>query len=307
MIPSNKKVPRGSQGQERRASGGEVCGPPPGVGSVGIGLRAPHHDAFLATRPDVDWVEVHSENFFVDGGPVIHVLERVRADYPISLHGVGLGLGSAAPLSQEHLDKLGRLIRRIDPFLVSEHLCWAQAGDGRYVNDLLPLPYTAEALHHVCARIEAVQERLGRSVLIENLSAYLQYRGADYSEWDFLAEVARRSGCGILLDINNVYVNAVNHAFDPLDYLAAIPSAAVGEIHLAGFSVQQVAGRKLLVDTHSRAVTEPVWSLYAAALERLGRRPTLIEWDNDLPQLDTLLAEARKAWTYLEKTDACTA
>ncbi|MEJ2629842.1 MAG: DUF692 domain-containing protein [Acidihalobacter sp.] len=280
----------------------EICAPP-APEAVGIGLRAPHHGVFLATRPAVDWVEVHSENFFVEGGPVIHVLARVRADYPVSLHGVGLGLGSAAPLSQTHLDKLDRLIKRIEPFLVSEHLCWGQAGDGRYVNDLLPLPYTVEALHHVCARVGAVQERLGRTILIENLSAYLQYRDADYSEWDFLAELARRSGCGILLDINNLYVNAINHAFDPLDYLAAIPPEAVGEIHLAGFSVQQVAGRDVLVDTHSRAVTAPVWELYAKALVRLGRRPTLIEWDNDLPELETLLAEADKARTYLEKTD----
>lgn len=276
---------------------GETCGP----GAAGIGLRAPHHDVFLATRPAVDWVEVHSENFFGDGGPAIRLLERVRSDYPVSLHGVGLGLGSAAPLSASHLDRLGRLHRRIEPFQVSEHLSWGQAGDGRYLNDLLPLPYTVEALHHVCARVEAVQERLGRVILVENLSAYLQYRDADYSEWDFLAEVARRSGCGVLLDINNLYVNAINHEFDPLDYLAAMPPAAVGEIHLAGFSVQRVAGRELLVDTHSRAVTPAVWDLYATALTHLGRRPTLIEWDNDLPELKTLLAEADKARAYLEK------
>ncbi|MEJ2480994.1 MAG: DUF692 domain-containing protein [Acidihalobacter sp.] len=277
-----------------------VCAPR-GSSAAGIGLRAPHHAEFLATRPAVDWVEVHSENFFVDGGPVIRVLERVRSDYPVSLHGVGLGLGSAAPLSASHLDTLDRLVRRIEPFLVSEHLCWGQAGDGRYVNDLLPLPYTVEALDHVCARIEAVQERLGRTILIENLSAYLQYGHADYSEWDFLAEVARRSGCGI--HINNLHVNAINHEFDPLDYLAAMPPSAVGEIHLAGFTVQRVAGRNLLVDTHSRAVAAPVWELYATALRRLGRRPTLIEWDNDLPELETLLAEADKARSYLEDSD----
>jgi uncharacterized protein len=271
------------------------------AGVVGIGLRAPHHDTFLATLPAVDWVEVHSENFFVDGGPVMRVLERVRRDYPVSLHGVGLGLGSAAAVSQIHLDKLDRLIRHIDPFLVSEHLCWGQASDGRYVNDLLPLPYTEEALRHVCSRIDAVQERLGRNILIENLSAYLQYGEADYTEWDFLAEVARRSGCGILLDINNLYVNAINHAFDALDYLAGIPAAAVGEIHLAGYSVQQVAGRDVLVDTHSRAVTAPVWALYETALARLGRRPSLIEWDNDLPELSVLLAEADKARGRLEE------
>ncbi|APZ44662.1 hypothetical protein BW247_10300 [Acidihalobacter ferrooxydans] len=271
---------------------------------AGIGLRAPHHDDFLSTRPAVGWVEVHSENFFVDGGPVLHTLDRVRADYPVSLHGVGLGLGSAAPLSTMHLDRLQRLIRHVEPLRVSEHLCWGQAGDGRYVNDLLPLPYTEEALRHVCARVDEVQERLGCSILIENLSAYLQYAEADYTEWAFLAEVARRSGCGILLDINNLYVNAINHGFDAHVYLAAMPPAAVGEIHLAGFSVQQVAGREVLIDTHSRAVSDAVWALYDAALARLGGRYTLIEWDNDLPPLATLLAEAEKARTRLEAVHA---
>lgn len=271
--------------------------------AVGIGLRAPHHEAFLASRPAIGWVEVHSENFFGQGGPALRTLERVRADYPVSLHGVGLGLGSAGALSQTHLHDLAALIRRIQPCLVSEHLCWGQAPDGRHLNDLLPLPYTHEALRHVCERIDAVQNRLGRRILIENLSAYLQYREADYSEWDFLAAVAERSGCGILLDVNNLYVNAVNHGFDPADYLAAMPASAVGEIHLAGYGVQRVAGREVLVDTHSRTVTRPVWALYEAALAHLGRHPTLIEWDNDLPELDVLLAEAEKARMRLEAVD----
>ncbi len=272
--------------------------------TAGIGLRAPHHEAFLATRPDIGWVEVHSENFFADGGPVLHTLQRVRADYPVSLHGVGLGLGAAAPLAQTHLDKLAALVERVEPCLVSEHLSWGQTADGRFLNDLLPLPYTEEALGHVCAHIDAVQERLQRPILIENLSAYLQYRDADYPEWDFLAAAAARSGCGILLDINNLYVNAVNHGFDPLDYLAAIPPQAVGEVHLAGYSVQSVAGREVLVDTHSRHVSAQVWALFDAALARLGRYPTLIEWDSDLPSLDGLLAEAGRARTRMEAADA---
>lgn len=275
--------------------------------SSGIGLRAPHHDAFLASPPPIDWVEVHSENFFGCGGPALHTLEGVRADYPVSLHGVGLGLGSSAPLSEVHLGRLAALIDRIEPCLVSEHLCWGQAPDGRHLNDLLPLPYTQEALRHVCSRIDAVQQRLGRRILVENLSAYLQYRGNDYSEWDFLAAVAKRSGCGILLDVNNLYVNSVNHGFDPADYLAAMPPESVGEIHLAGYSVQRFDDCEVLVDTHSRSVTAPVWSLYEAALERIGCRPTLIEWDHDLPELDVLLAEAGKARRRMEAADACAA
>jgi uncharacterized protein (UPF0276 family) len=267
--------------------------------AVGVGLRAPHYRALLDAKPAVGWLEVHSENFFGEGGQPHWFLERLRARYPLSLHGVGLGLGSIDPLSVVHLGKLERLIERYQPGLVSEHLCWSAAG-GRHVNDLLPLPYTEEALAHVCARIGQVQERLRRQILVENVSSYLRYRHSTIPEWEFLAETARRTGCGLLLDVNNVHVNAVNHGFDAGEYLAAMPDAAVQEIHLAGFE----ATPQLLIDTHGHAVDDAVWKLYRAALTRTGPRPTLIEWDTDIPPLQVLLDEARKADAILEATYA---
>ena len=267
--------------------------------AAGVGLRAPHHRELLDTRPAIGWLEVHSENFFGEGGQPHWFLERLRAYYPLSLHGVGLGLGSVDPLSAAHLDKLERLIERYQPALVSEHLCWSAAG-GRHLNDLLPLPYTDEALAHVCGRIERVQERLRRQILVENVSSYLRYRHSTIPEWEFLAEVIRRTGCGLLLDVNNIYVSAVNHGFDAHEYLAAMPAAAVQEIHLAGFDTTP----QLLIDTHGRPVADPVWTLYRDTLARIGARPTLIEWDTDIPPLPVLLGEARKADAMLERTHA---
>lgn len=267
--------------------------------AAGVGLRAPHYRALLDDQPAVGWLEVHSENFFGEGGQPHWFLERLRARYPLSLHGVGLGLGSIDPLSVVHLGKLERLIERYQPGLVSEHLCWSAAG-GRHVNDLLPLPYTEEALAHVCARIEQVQERLRRQILVENVSSYLRYRHSTIPEWEFLAETTRRTGCGLLLDINNVHVNAMNHGFDAGAYLAAMPDDAVQEIHLAGFE----ATPQLLIDTHGHAVDDAVWKLYRATLTRTGPRPTLIEWDTDIPPLQVLLDEARKADAILEATHA---
>ena len=269
---------------------------------AGIGLRAPHCREIIDTRPDIAWVEVHSENYFGDGGQPHQFLERIRRDHPLSLHGVGLAIGSAAPLDRGHLDKLVRLIARYEPGLVSEHLCWGAAG-GRHLNDLLPLPYTEEALAHVCGRIEQTQAHLGRQILIENVSSYLQFRHSTIPEWEFLAEVAARSGCAILLDVNNIYVSAVNHGFDALTYLNAIPAAAVREIHLAGFD----ASGPCLIDTHGTAVSDDVWTLYRAAIARLGPRPTLIEWDTDIPALGVLLAEAAKATRILENVHAIAA
>lgn len=271
---------------------------------AGIGLRSVHHRELLATLPRIDWLEVHSENFFGTGGEPLRVLEQARRNYPVSLHGVGLSLGSSDPLSLQHLQQLKTLIDRIEPAAVSEHLCWSSI-DGQFFNDLLPLPYTLEALHLVCSHIEAAQEFLGHRLLIENLSSYLQFRNADMAEWEFIATVARRTGCAILLDVNNIYVSACNHGFDPGQYLAAMPIEAVHEIHLAGF--EENAG--LLVDTHSRPVSPAVWQLYQQTLECMGPIPTLIEWDNDIPSLDTLLAEAAKAQALLSATkklsDAC--
>lgn len=265
----------------------------------GIGLRAPHYRDFLDTRPDVGWIEVHSENYFGAGGAPLHYLERARRDYPLSLHGVGMSLGSTDELSVTHLQNLKSLIDRFNPDLVSEHLCWSSI-DSRYLNDLLPLPYTEESLNHVSARIDRVQEFLGRSILIENLSSYLQFTHSVIPEWEFLAEAANRSGCGILLDINNVYVSSMNLGFDPSAYLDAVPADQVREIHLAGYTVNRYEDGEMLIDTHGAPVSDPVWNLYREAIRRLGPKPTLIEWDTDLPALSVLVAEAHKADRVVE-------
>lgn len=269
---------------------------------AGIGLRGPHQARFLDERPQAGWLEVHSENYFAEHGVALQTLERIRTDYPLSLHGVGLVLGSANPLDASHLENLRRIVNRLEPGLVSEHLCWG-AVDGRYTNDLLPLPYTEEALAHIVARIEQVQDFLGRRILIENVSSYIEFQCSTMPEWEFLVEAARRSGCGILFDVNNVYVSARNHGFAPADYLAAIPPELVGEIHLAGHTVQRYDEHDILVDTHNAPVCEDVWALYEAALDRLGTAPTLIEWDSELPPLETLLAEAEKAQRRLAKAN----
>ena len=260
---------------------------------AGIGLRSPHHDEFLVRRPEIPWVEVHSENFFADGGRQLQVLDAVRRDYGLSLHGVGLSLGSTDPLDPEHLRRLKRLVERAQPALVSEHVCWSSAG-GVFLNDLLPLPCTLEALRHVAARVGEVQDLLGRQILVENVSSYLEFDGAEMTEWDFVVQLARRAGCGILLDVNNVYVSAENHGFPARNFLDAIPAELIGELHLAGHTA--VDG--LLIDTHSAPVTEAVWTLYRDTIRRLGPVPTLIEWDADLPTLDRLLAEAATANTH---------
>ncbi len=262
--------------------------------AAGIGLRAPHHREVLESPPDVGWMEVHSENFFGPGGDPLRVLEAVRARHPVSLHGVGLSLGSTDELSLAHLQKLKALAGRIEPAAISEHLCWSSVG-GRFLNDLLPLPCTREALGLVCERIERTQEFLGRPILVENISSYLRFAGAEMPEWEFVAETSRRTGCGILLDVNNVYVSASNHGFSARSYLAALPADRIWEIHLAGYEEHE----GLLIDTHSRPVHEPVWALYAEALGRFGPVPTLIEWDNDIPSLATLVDEARKAGRFL--------
>lgn len=262
--------------------------------AVGIGLRAPHYHALLGQRPALAFLEVHSENFFCAGGAPLAWLERFRADYALSLHGVGLSLGSIDPLDAEHLRKLRALVDRFEPALVSEHLCWSSVGR-RHANDLLPLPFTREALDHVVARIGQAQDYLGRRILVENVSSYLAFDASTFPEWEFVAAVARLSGCALLLDVNNIYVNAANHRFDAHAYLDAIDPHSVGEFHLAGFEIAD--GR--LVDTHGCRVADGVWSLYAAAVERIGERPTLVEWDCDIPALDVLLEEAAKARAIL--------
>jgi uncharacterized protein (UPF0276 family) len=273
-----------------------------GAGAVGIGLRTPHYAQVLERRPPLGFLEVHSENFFGDGGAPLAWLERFRGAYPLSLHGVGLSLGSADGLDERHLAKLEALVRRFDPVLVSEHLSWSAIG-GRHANDLLPLPYTEEALALVIERVERVQERLGRTILLENVSSYHAFPESSIPEWEFVAEVARASACSLLLDVNNIHVNAFNHRFDSRRYLAAIDPASVAEIHLAGFE----EGDGCLIDTHGTPVSPEVWSLYEAAIARFGAQPTLIEWDTDIPALDVLLAEARKARAILAPRGASTA
>jgi uncharacterized protein (UPF0276 family) len=263
--------------------------------TVGIGLRAPHYSAFLSTRPAIDFVEVHSENFFgrggvPAGGRALQVLEQVRSDYALSLHGVGLSLGSAEAVDAGHLRQLQQLVERCEPMWISEHLSWSGFG-GVFANDLLPLPYTEEALISIAQNIQRVQDALQRQLLIENPSRYLSFVHSTMDEPEFLAALTQMTGCGLLLDINNVHVSAVNLGFDADAYLRAIDCAQVVEVHLAGFSEQD----GLLLDTHSQPVSVPVWQLYSDFLNRAGVRPTLIEWDTELPALPVLLAEADKA------------
>jgi uncharacterized protein len=273
---------------------------------TGIGLRSLHHEAMVRERPLIGWVEAHSENYFADGGFQLEQLAKVRELYPLSLHGVGLSLGSVDPLDTEHLRKLKRLIAWSGPALVSEHLSWGSF-DGAHLNDLLPLPYTEEALRHMIQRVGELQDFLGRQVLIENISSYLQFNGAQLPEWEFLAALARESGCGLLVDVNNIYVSACNHGFDPMHYLASIPRAPVQEIHLAGHTVSHHGGGEILIDTHSTPVCAAVWELYQFALRCFGPMPTLLEWDADIPALEVLVGEAHKADTFLERSRALAA
>jgi hypothetical protein len=257
---------------------------------IGVGLRAPHYRDFLERRPAVDWLEVHTENYLDPGGWDAHVLMQLRRDYPISLHGVGLGLGSARGFSQRHLQRVRDVVERIAPALVSEHLCWG-AVDDRHMNDLLPLPLTQEALAMVCERVDQVQQTLGRKILLENVSTYLRFRDDAMSEAQFLTEVAARTGCGVLLDINNLFVNQCNHGEDAREALLAIPPHVVGEMHLAGHLVTPDA----VIDHHGDRVVPAVWKLYEEAVRRFGPASTLIEWDTEIPALDVLLDEARLA------------
>jgi uncharacterized protein len=256
----------------------------------GVGLRALHYREFLQHRPAVDWLEVHTENYLDQGGWDAHVLEQLRQDYPISLHGVGLGIGSARGFSEQHLQRVRDVVQRVQPALVSEHLCWG-AVDDRHLNDLLPMPLTQEALTLVCQRVDHIQNVLGRQILLENVSTYLRYRDDAMSEAEFLAAVAASTGCGVLLDINNLFVNQCNHQEDALAALQTIPQHMVGEMHLAGHLVTPDA----VIDHHGDYVADSVWSLYETAVQRFGPVSTLIEWDTDIPALEVLLSEAEQA------------
>lgn len=268
--------------------------------AAGIGLRACHYRDFQNSKPHTAWVEAHSENLFAAGGLPHRVMHQVRSHYPVSLHGVGLSLGSADPLNKEHLQQLQQVISRYEPGLVSEHLCWVSS-EGRYLHDLLPIPYTKDMLQHVSDRIDQVQNVLRRQILIENVSAYLHFEESQMTEWAFLNALVRRTGCGLLLDINNLYVNSRNLGINSDEYLVNIKADTVQEIHLAGFSIETALGQEVLIDTHSQAVWPEVWMLYRRALQIIGRPiPTLIEWDTNIPPLSILLEEAQKAQHILE-------
>lgn len=268
---------------------------------AGVGLKPEHYESVLETLPDIGWFEVHPENYMGDGGAPHFYLSRVRARYPISFHGVGLSIGSAGPVDKAHLARLKALMARYEPAMFSEHLAWS-THDGAYLNDLLPLPYTTETLNVVCRHVDEVQTALGRRMLLENPSTYIAFAHCELSETDFLGEVARRTGCGLLLDVNNVFVSATNNGFDADAYIDAFPAAHVGEIHLGGHAdAEDDTDAPLLIDAHDREVKDAVWTLYRRALSRTSAVPTLIEWDNDVPAWPVLHAEARHADAVLKE------
>jgi hypothetical protein len=261
----------------------------------GVGLRPAHYADVLEAHPPVDWFEVISENFMVAGGRPLHTLERVRARYPIVLHGVSLSIGSSDPLNRDYLRRLADLARRIEPAWISDHLCWTGVG-GHNAHDLLPLPYTEEALTHVVDRVRQVQDFLGRRILLENASTYLEFQQSVMPEWEFLSAVAERADCGILLDVNNIFVSAFNHGFSAEAYVRAVPAERVHQFHLAGYSDKE----RFLHDTHDHPVADAVWNLYALAVQRFGKISTLIEWDDRIPPFPDLHTEARRAQRIAE-------
>jgi len=261
----------------------------------GVGLKPQHFRDVLETLPDIGFFEVHAENYMVEGGPFHHFLGRIRSHYPLSLHGVGLSIGGEAALDETHLDRLAALIARYEPASYSEHLAWSSHGD-LFLNDLLPLPYDSATLDRVCRHIDRVQERLQRRMLLENPATYLEFSSSTMDEGQFLREVLKRTGCGLLLDVNNAYVSSINHGRDAWAFIDGLPLGAVGEIHLAGFARDHdAAGAPLLIDTHGAPVDDAVWALYERVITRTGAVATLLERDNDVPSLPSLLAEAQRA------------
>jgi hypothetical protein len=273
---------------------------------AGIGLRSRHHRDIIERRPAVGWLEAHTENYLAAGGLDWQWLERARAQYPLSLHGVGLSIGSTDPIDRPHLARIACLVREFEPLFVSEHLSWSSV-NGRFSNDLLPLPYNEESLIHLASRVSAIQDELGCQILIENISSYLQFQSSTLTEWGFLACLAELAGCALLLDVNNVYVNACNHGFDAVSYLEALPPAAVKEIHLAGHQVCSVGDLQIRIDTHDTRVCDAVWELYAHAAALFPGVPALIEWDAEIPELDVLVAEARIADTVARSSHVAAA
>ena len=261
--------------------------------AIGIGLRSPHHQQILEQRPQIDWLEVHSENFFTEPSAQRQLLDQLAVLYPLSFHGVGLSLGSTDPLNQKHLQQMKALIDCYQPALISEHLSWS-SNNSRYFNDLLPVPYTPESLDIFCDRLNQVQDFLGRALLVENPTTYLAFSDSSMHEWEFLNEIQRRCQCGLLLDLNNIYVNSINLGLDADEYLQQIEVDAVKEIHLAGFTRRKLENGEILIDTHGSRVSEPVWQLFRDFRQSCNA-PALIEWDTDIPVLEELLSQAELA------------
>jgi uncharacterized protein (UPF0276 family) len=268
----------------------------------GLGLRTDHYDQVLNDRPDIDWLEIISENYMVEGGKPLYYFDRIRELYPMVMHGVSMSIGSTAPLNLDYLADLKRLIARVEPAWVSDHLCWTGV-HGRNLHDLMPLPYTEETIAHVSARVRQVQDLLGRQILLENVSSYVTYNASQISEWAFLTEIAERADCLLLLDINNIYVSSHNHGFDPVEYLDGVPGERIRQIHLAGHSYRD----QLIIDTHDQPVCDPVWSLYRQAIERFGCVSTMIERDDNIPSLDELIAELDTARRLAREQEAAAA
>ena len=266
------------------------------INGAGVGLRSAHYQTVLETLPDVPWFEALTDNYMGNGGLPLYYLEKIREHYPITFHGVGLSLGSLDPLDNQYIQKLKERIKRYQPTLVSDHLCWSSY-DGVHGNDLFPMPYSQEALNHMVGRIQQVQDALGQRIVVENVSSYVTFQSDEMTEWEFLSEVVKRADCDLLCDVNNIYVSARNHQFDPIEYLKALPHDRIREIHLAGYEDE---GTHLL-DTHGEAVHPPVWDLYQKAIELIGPVATLIEWDNNIPAFETLHLEAKKAAQILEQ------
>ncbi|MGK0297027.1 MAG: hypothetical protein ACI9XC_000627 [Gammaproteobacteria bacterium] len=269
--------------------------------NTGVSLKPKHYQTILETLPNVGWFEIHPENYMGKGGPPHKYLTEIRNHYPLSMHGVGISLGSAEGIDDTHLKALADLVNRYQPEQVSEHLSWSHIG-GTFLNDLLPLPYNQESLQILSANIDKVQTTLGMTILVENPSTYINFNNSSWSEPEFLNELAKASGCGLLLDVNNIYVSACNQGFDPIDYIADIPKSAVGEIHLAGHSIQDIEGFEIRIDDHGSPVKDAVWKLHRAVLALLGKpHPVLIEWDTDVPEFSVLLGEANKAEVQFKK------
>jgi len=274
------------------------------IEGVGLGLRHQHFQEFIENKPDVPWLEVHTENFFSQDSTASKYLARIRQNYPVSAHCVGLSLGTAAvtcPVREQHLQNIKKTLDWLQPSMVSDHLSWSASDGVYYLPDLLPIPYTEEAFDVVTKNINRVQDVLQRQILIENPSSYLSFVDSNIFEWDFLAKLSQVTGCGLLLDLNNIFVSAHNHGFDALTYLESLPVGAVKEMHLAGYSIDNVEGKEIYIDSHGHKVYDGVWQLYEHALRRFGTVPTLIEWDTDVPELSVLLEEKSKAEAIIGK------